>query len=441
LTTRDLDESRTWLLRRSPEIRGLFISIFTMGFTAGSLRFLIPFQILNLGGSEALMSLASSLFGVGQVLGLVVVSRLFQRRRSSFLASGLLLSVFTVAMAATPDESVLVISRLSEGAALGLLTILIVKISSQFRDHRGEAVGTLLSALFMGSAIGQGTAGLLVEYASVALSYQQADAIRLLALVLSLPLFAVVAAIALRAGRDPMSPNEERDEHRHVHLSQLMRAILSRRMILLTTVYFLYDFSHGFYTPVLSVLINNNGVPIDQIGIGYLSGDIVWSLVQLYAGRVVDRIGHLFPLVLSLTAKGLVVFFYPGVTTLLSLLPLLALAGVAEGFLEPARNDAAMAYSPADGLTHDHPHFYIAHAPGVPFSLSRHEHEHTHVTGSDQVVSVLQTIGIIGFVLGSGGGAWLLVYGTALSTLVVVGGYVLIVAGVAALGLREQKRQ
>ncbi len=441
MSTRDRDDSRAWLLRRNSEIRGLFIAIFTMGFTAGSLRFLIPFQILNLGGSEALVSLAGSFFGVGQVIGLVVVNRLFQRRRNSFLASGLLLSVFTVAMATTPDESVLVILRLSEGAALGLLTILIVKISSRFGNHRGEAVGTLLSALFMGSAIGQGTAGLLVEYASAALSYQQADAIRLLALILSLPLFAVVAAIALGAGTHSMSGEEDHGEHRHIHLGHLAKAILTKRMILLTVVYFLYDFSHGFYTPVLSVLINNNGVPIDQIGVGYLSGDVVWSVVQLYAGRVVDRIGHLFPLVLSLTAKGLVVFFYPGVTTLVSLLPLLALAGVAEGFLEPARNDAAMAYSPTDGLAHDHPHFYIAHAPGAPFSMNRHEHEHTHVTGSDQVVSLLQTIGIIGFVLGSGGGAWLLAYGTTLSTLIVVGGYMLIVAGVAALGLREQKRQ
>jgi hypothetical protein len=145
-------------------------------------------------------------------------------------------------------------------------------------------------------------------------------------------------------------------------------------------------------------------------------------------------------LVLSLSAKGLVVLFYPGVTTLVSLLPLLVLAGVVEGFLEPARNDAAMAYSPANGLTHDHPHFYIAHAPGSAFSVNRHEHEHTHVTGSDQVVSLLQTVGIIGFVLGSGGGAWLLAYGTTLSTLIVVGGYLLIIAGATAIGLRQEKR-
>ena len=206
-------------------------------------------------------------------------------------------------------------------------------------------------------------------------------------------------------------------------------------MVLLAGIYFLYDFSHGFYTPILSILVNNNGVPIDQIGLGYLTGDIVWGGMQLYAGRVVDRVGHLWPLVLSLMAKGVVVFFYAGVSSIIALVPLLALAGTAEGFLEPSRNDAAMAHSPSNGLTHNHGHYYLVHAPGLSFSLAYHEHEHTHLTGSDEVVSVLQTIGILGFALGSAGGAWLLLEGAALSLLIAIGGVFLILAGLFSVGL------
>ena len=60
------------------------------------------------------------------------------------------------------------------------------------------------------------------------------------------------------------------------------------------------------------------------------------------------------------------------------------------------------------------------------------------MTGSDEVVSVLQTIGILGFALGSGGGAWLLLDGAALSLLIVIGGVFLILAGLFSIGLYKK---
>ncbi|MHA1961787.1 MAG: MFS transporter [Candidatus Thorarchaeota archaeon] len=437
----DRNGSSTWLLIRDSTIRRLFIGIFVIGFAAGALRFLFPFQILNLGGSESLASLGGTYSALGQVVGLVMISRLIRGKKTSLVMSGLLLAGFILATAFTFDSSILALSRLLEGAGSGLLAILIVRVSCEAEDCRGETVGTLLSAIFLGSAIGQGIAGITVEYTSQFLALTQASAIQVLALVLTAPAFAVLALMLPRIDEYSLPETvEEPRKHKHFHFNHLARALFSKKVILLAGVYFLYDFSHGFYTPVLSLLINNNGVPIDQIGLGYLTGDIVWGGMQLYAGRVVDRVGHFAPLVLSLIAKGVFVFFYAGVTSIVTLAPLLALAGSAEGFLEPARNDAAMAHSPSNGQTHDHAHYYLAHAPGAPFSLAKHEHEHTHETGSDEIVSVLQTVGIIGFAIGSGGGAWLLVYGAALSFLIVVGGFLLILAGLVSIGLYNKKQ-
>jgi len=418
-------------------VRRLFLGIFTVGFAAGALRFLFPFQILNLGGTESIVSLGGTFSAIGQVLGLLILSRLFRGKRSSLLVSGLLLAVFTLATALAQDSLILASTRLFEGAGAGLLAILIIRVSCTFESCRGETVGTLLSALFLGSAIGQGIAGIAVENISLLLSLSQQIAIQSLGFTLSLSFLAVLGLMLPSIEEQPISrKNEGSKEHKHFHFGLFVRALLTKKVLLLSIVYFLYDFSHGFYTPILSILINNNGVPIDQIGLGYLTGDIVWGGMQLYAGRVVDRIGYLWPLMLSLIAKGIIVFFYAGVFSIASLIPLLALAGVSEGFLEPARNDAAMAHSPANGLTHDHPHYYLVHAPGMSFSLAKHEHEHMHLTGSDEVVSVLQTIGFLGFALGAGGGALILLEGLSISFLTIVGGVMLILAGLLSIGFR-----
>lgn len=427
----------TWLLKRDSKIQGLFIGIFMIGFTAGALRFLFPFQILNLGGTEALASLGGTCSAIGQVVSLIAISRLIRGQRSSLLVSGLLIAVFALATTLARNSSVLALSRLFEGAGAGLLILVIIRVSCEFESCRGESVGTLLSALFLGSAIGQGLAGVLVGYVSQFLSIVQTHAIQALGLVLFILSLAILGLMLPKLDQQASIAQD----HKHFHITHFARTLLSRNVIILAGVYFLYDFSHGFYTPILSIVLNYNGVPIDQIGLGYLVGDMVWGIIQLYAGRLVDRIGHILPLVLSLVAKGVVVFFYATVSTIYSLIPILALAGAAEGFLEPARNDAAMEHSPSNGLFHDHPHYYLVRAPGASFSLAKHEHKHSHTTGSDEIVSVLQTIGILGFALGSGGGAWLLIREAALSTLVLVGGFMLILAGLLSITLYQKNAE
>jgi MFS family permease len=163
----------------------------------------------------------------------------------------------------------------------------------------------------------------------------------------------------------------------------------------------------------------------------------VWGASQLYTGKLVDRTGSLAPLALSLVAKGTIVIFYPYAASFMILTSLLAMAGLSEGFLEPARNDAAMEFTPTTETEHNHKHYFLGHAPGNPFSISSHEHEHIHDTGSDEIVSILQTLGILGFAVGSSGGGWLLTQGLTLIDLVFIGGIFLIIAGILSGGLRR----
>ncbi len=432
-------EKTGWLLREDPVIISLFTAIFTLGLMSGLLRFLFPFQILDLGGSEALISWGSAFSSMGQIVGLLVVSRLVRERRNTLLVAGGLLSLFALIVGVTPDSTVLAVARITEGMGSGLLIILIIRVSTEFGPSRGESVGTLLTAMFLGSAIGQGLAGWAVEYLVLLLVASQAQVIMLVGAAMCV-LSAAVLVITVARGVQGVMERPTLPTHTpgHTHLGILIEIVSSRRVLLLACVYLIYDFSHGIYTPGLSILFEGNGIPMEQIGLGYLVGDIVWGIVQVYAGRYVDRVGHLGPLLMSLIVKGAIVMLYPGASSFPLLTSLLIVAGVSEGFLEPSRNDAAMSFAGTTELVHDHPHHYLARAQGLSISLTSHRHEHVHTTGSSEIVSFLQTIGIAGFAMGSTAGAWLLSQGFFLTDLTPIGGLLLICAGLLSVGLHQR---
>lgn len=426
-----------WLVLREPIIRRAFILIFSFGFVAGLLRFLFPFQILNLGGTETIIAWGSSLSSLGQVLGLVVLARIFSRHRVGLGVSGALLAVFILATGFSSTMEPLLLSRIAEGAATGLLTIIIIRVSSGFEESRGESVGTLLAAVFLGSALGQGSAGAIIGQLETLLSLTQGEAIMFLGVLTSVGfVLSMMVLIPSISGIDIYSQRDREGNHGHSHIRLLLRSVKSKGLAVLVIVYVLYDFSHGIYTPGLSVLINNNGVPIGQIGLGYLIGDTIWGVSQLYTGRLVDTTGNRVPLVLSLVAKGLIVIAYPYAASFLVLTSLLAGAGLSEGFLEPARNDAAMELASNQTISHSHRHHFLGRTAGFPFAISSHEHEHLHASGSDEIVSVLQTLGIIGFALGSGAGGWLLTQGLSLVDFTLLGGFLLVIAGILSSVLR-----
>ena len=61
------------------EDKSLFIhfsQILLASFGIGLARLLLPFQIIALGGSEAIVSTTSVLYALGQVIGLLFLSRI-----------------------------------------------------------------------------------------------------------------------------------------------------------------------------------------------------------------------------------------------------------------------------------------------------------------------------------------------------------------------------
>ncbi|MHA2424214.1 MAG: MFS transporter [Candidatus Thorarchaeota archaeon] len=431
-------QESSWLIIREPIIRNVFVLIFALGFVGGLLRFLFPFQILNLGGTETIIAWGSSLSSIGQVIGLILLSRVFSSQRTALGISGLLFSLFILATGFSTTPDLLLYSRIAEGAGAGLLAIVIIQISSGFEECRGESVGTLLAGIFLGSALGQGSAGIIIGQLEIIYAITQTDAILMLGVFTSVAfILLLLLLMPFIKEVDSYCVSSSDRNHGHRHTRELLRSLKSKNLIILLVIYILYDFSHGIYTPGLSIMISNNGIPIDQIGLGYLAGDAIWGASQLYTGKLVDRTGSVVPLALSLMAKGAIVIFYPVASSFMVLTSLLALAGLAEGFLEPARNDAAMEFTPLSTTEHTHKHYFLGHAPGNPFSITSHEHEHTHETGSDEIVSILQTLGILGFAVGSSGGGWLLEQGLTLIDLVFVGGVFLILAGILSAGLRQ----
>ena len=221
----------------------------------------------------------------------------------------------------------------------------------------------------------------------------------------------------------------------HFHIRQRLRTLFTIPSILiLILIYLLYDFAHGIYTPNLSILLNQQG-GISEIGIslGYLVGDITWGFSQIFTGRMVDKFGSSLPLIFSLFLKGVVVFFYPEISFLLFLFGILFFAGLAEGFLEPARNKAMLEIEVIQDYFHSHKHLDLGFSGSGGVVSRVHNHPHEHSMQQDDVISILQSIGIISFGLGSFFGSLLLINGLSLSFVTGLGGVCLIGAGILSI--------
>ncbi|MHA2202289.1 MAG: hypothetical protein ACW991_01245, partial [Candidatus Hodarchaeales archaeon] len=193
------------------------------------------------------------------------------------------------------------------------------------------------------------------------------------------------------------------------------------------------DFSHGLYTPTLSVMFHANGISLEELGIAYLVGDLTWGVIQIISGRLVDRVGPVLPLIGSLALKGVLVLLYPQADVLLMAASLLLVAGAAEGVLEPARNKKAMEVEGAETMEHSHRHWNIAFGPTTGFEISQHIHNHRHQSAVEDAVALLQAMGIVSFAAGSLLGALLLSMGNDFVFLTQLGGIVLIAAAIPLL--------
>ncbi|MHA2298595.1 MAG: MFS transporter [Candidatus Hodarchaeales archaeon] len=433
--------SSEWLLKSNRSIQRYFIALLTINLVLGFIRFFLPFQVLNTGGSESLISSASALFAIGQVFSFLLLRQFLNSERRLFLAGNSFYIIFVVTISFSDVAWLIAVSRLIEGFGTGLMFLLIIKLVNQFESNKGEALGLLFGANFIGLASGQGMAGLINEILITTFSWPLITVTQNIAR-LSVVLLVITTMIGLptRLKTEDARNGSHEGFWKHFHLSQLVKLVLNPGFILLISIYIFYDFAHGLYTPNLSILLNRNGIELVWLGFVYFAGDFSWGLTQIYSGRMVDKYGYMFPLVVSLLLKGLVVAFYPVMNFLVALTFLLIIAGIAEGFLEPARNKAALEMDELPEISHDHDHLLIAYSSGAGLQVSVHDHQHSHEMGSETSISFYQTTGIVAFAAGSLTGSVLLEASWSLNTLTWLGALFLITSSIVAILLRSIKR-
>ena len=378
--------------------------------------------MLNVGGNTVSISIASALFAGGQIIGFLLLGLLIPSNRIRFLLGGLLLLLLMGLMSISKSSLVLTIARTLEGIGYGLLFLSIVSLASQFPNREGEVLGGLFAAIFSGLAIGQGVAGLLWSFLEEISDLSSTQTIQFVA-----GLAFLITAVSLVIFRPSLDPNIESIQQKwkwqHFHAGRWIRTLLGFPSIaFLLIVFILYDFAHGLYTPNLSILLNQQGINEISLSFGYFIGDITWGICQIFAGRLVDKTGYSLPLVMSLFLKGVVVLFYPHINLVLGLFTILFFAGLAEGFLEPARNKAALFVETQQNYIHSHLHLDLGFSSSGGFVLGAHKHEHTHESQPESLVGALQSIGILSFGIGSIVGSWFLLQGSSLEVITIIGG-------------------
>jgi MFS family permease len=353
-----------------------------------------------------------------------------------FLLGGVSVLLTIGSMSILTDSYALTLIRIFDGLGYGFIFLGIIGLASNFKNQEGEVLGNLFAAVLSGLALGQGVAGIIWAILSE-LAMPAIQAIQLISVFMVIITFFMV--IILRTTRSKEKKSEVKMPNKwkwqHTHIKQGIRIlIIAPTILLLVLIYIMYDFAHGIYTPNLSILLTQQG-GISEVGVslGYLVGDITWGFSQIFTGRLVDRYGSSIPLILSLLLKGVVVFFYPEISFLFSLFLILFLAGLAEGFLEPSRNKAVLEIEISQGYSHSHKHLDLGFSGSGSVVFGVHDHPHEHNMQQETFVSVLQSIGIISFGMGSFIGSLLLISGFSLALVTNIGGVCLISASILSI--------
>ena len=423
----------SWILRTNRQIQQYFLGLLILTMNLGCIRFLFPFQIINLGGSSIQISNGSVLFSAGQIIGLLLLGALIQSNRGRLITGGGLLALLMMSMGIIIDPVSLMVMKILEGSGYGLLFLGVISLASQFPKREGEVLGGLFAAIFGGLAIGQGLAGILWNLMLDQTELTSTQSIQLIAGLASI-LTVLSLLIILKTIQSTSKAERKEWKWQHFHLeSWVKKMFVVPSIALLLLIYSFYDLAHGLYTPNLSILLTNQGISEVGVSLGYLVGDMTWGISQLFAGRLVDRRGYYIPLILSLLLKGVTVVFYPEANFIIALLALLMLAGLAEGFLEPARNKAALTVEMKQKLSHSHLHLDVGFGSSGGLVLGAHEHFHEHEFKADSFVGALQTVGILFFGFGSMLGSWFLIQGYTLKDITLLGGLCLVGASLVSI--------
>ncbi|MHA1170543.1 MAG: MFS transporter [Candidatus Heimdallarchaeota archaeon] len=152
------------LLFQHRQIAVSYLAILFSAIGLGIARFLYPLRFIELGGNEALVALATAVFSIGQLLGIFVLSKLLDKTGFEFLI-GISSWALAIALPIIPWYPIMFFSKFFEGLGFGVLTIAVLTLcSAEAKDRISEGIGTLLGAVFLGTALGQGIGGLLDTY-------------------------------------------------------------------------------------------------------------------------------------------------------------------------------------------------------------------------------------------------------------------------------------
>ncbi|MCG3222223.1 MAG: MFS transporter [Candidatus Heimdallarchaeota archaeon] len=407
----------------------------------GLARLLFPFQVVALGGSEAIVSITSVLYAAGQVIGLIFLARICGRSESAFFIVMLMWFSSLISMF-LPFLVTVIIARFFEGLGYGLLIIAILNFSDTFfKNNKGEAVGTLFGSIFFGGAIGQGLAGLFEETIFGERAFWIFSPFQLV-LLIGIFLAIVSVILAFISHRSTRAKMFEVDSMAipHFHLENLKGLFKFLPFVLLLIIYTLYDFSHGIYTPNLPLVLSSHGISKIQISLIFFTGDAIWGLAQIFTGKLVDKMGSWIPMALSMVIKGSGVIGYNLVYPWVGVLFLFAIVGIGESLMEPARNIAILEMEnyfdtelSDDKVHHEHRHLNISMSRGQGFSFGIHSHVHEHKPSKESMIMGLQLAGILSFGLGGIVGSAILGFGGNAELLIYIGAAVLIFASFFAI--------
>lgn len=438
------------ILFKDKKVFLLFIQLTLISFSIGVARLLFPFQLVHLGGGESLVSLTSVLYAIGQILGIIFLSKISERRNSEFVVSTFLwiLSLITLSI---PFLPIFIMGRFFEGLGYGLLIVGILNfVDRKYENNKGEVVGTVFGSIFFGGAIGQGLAGFLEQNIREFFQYTLFSAFQLL-------IFAgiIISFISLLIAFMNYDQEEkfklfklEKIAVPHMHLKNIKIMMGFAPFTLLFLIYAFYDFSHGIYTPNLALVLASNSITTTQISFIYFTGDAVLGLSQIITGRLVDKLGSWIPIFLSLLIKGFAVIFYSQFYLWTMVLILFIIVGIGESLIEPARNIAILEIENRfdEGLLesyseHSHKHLNIYFSKGQGFTFGAHTHMHEHKPDRESIISWLQLTSIISYGLGGFVGSIILTLGGDSEFLIYLGAIILLFSSLIALLGRLVKRR
>lgn len=302
---------------------------------------LLPLYISSRGASKFELGIIFSAFSFTQFLVQPFFGSLSDRiGRKPLLIAGLTLySAITFLYAFAESFSALFFLRLMHGVGAGMiwppLTALIIDLAPP--ERRAEALGFSSGVEMTGFTIGPLLGGLFYSLGGMRLPF----------IVCSLLIFInfVLTKLLLVEKRSLVNIDlPERNWKERYGFAFLKLTTVKA----LCYAAFYETYMWGTMAILLPLLAGNRGIGPAKVGILFSAYYVAFSLVQLFAGKMSDRIGRKKPIVFGFLVYGLVIFLIPFGWNITSLVMVLVVAGASLGLYSPSIRATIADLAPAD---------------------------------------------------------------------------------------------